>query len=172
LKINPVSFVLIVSLFIGTVVPVFGQSSSPSITVTTDKPSYSDGDQMTISGTVSSQINVPISIIIKDPAQNPVEIGQVSVNPDNTYSTQVTTGGRLWAATGTYEVDVTYGSAANTAKTTFEFTSKMTGMPSNMTGTSGNQTVPEFGPMAFIMLAISMMGLVFYMRVKPRFRIS
>ena len=171
MRINPIGFVLITSLFIGSFIPIFGQSSSPvSITVTTDKPSYSDGDQMTISGTVSSQINVPISIVIKDPAQNPVEIGQVSVNPDNTYSTEVTTGGRLWASTGTYEIDVTYGSASSTAKTTFEFASKITGIPNNMTGTSGNQTIPEFGPMAFVVLAISMLSLVFYMRAKPRFR--
>jgi hypothetical protein len=137
----------------------------------TDKPSYSDGDQMTISGTVTTQLNVPLSIIIKDPSQNVVEIGQVSVNPNNTYSTQVTTGGRLWAATGTYEIDVTYGSAANTAKTTFEFTSKMAGMPGNMTGTSGNQTVPEFGTTASIILAISIMSLVFYMRARSSFKI-
>ncbi len=127
---------------------------------------------MTISGTISSQINVPISIIIKDPAQNPVEIGQVSVNPDNTYSTQITAGGRLWATTGTYEVDVTYGSASNTAKTTFEFTSIVTGTANNTTGPAGNQTIPEFGPMAFIVLAVSMIALVFYMRAMPRLRIS
>ncbi|MGI0072523.1 MAG: hypothetical protein ACREA3_01775 [Nitrosotalea sp.] len=170
MRIDSILFVLTVSLVIGSA-PVFGQTPNPSslITVMTDKSSYSDGDQMTISGTVSSQLNVPISIIIKDPTQNPVEIGQVSVNSDNTYSTQVTTGGRLWTTTGTYEVDVTYGSATNIAKTTFEFTSKTTEMPSNMTGT-GNQTVPEFGPMAFIILSISMMSLVFYMRTRPKFR--
>jgi hypothetical protein len=171
MRTGSIIFVLIVSLVIGFA-PVFGQTSNPSssITIMTDKPSYSDGDQMTLSGTVTSQLNVPISIIIKDPSKNPVEIAQVSVNPDNTYSTQITTGGRLWTATGTYEVDVTYGSAANTAKTAFEFTSKTTGIPSNMTST-GNQTVPEFGPMAFIILSISMMSLVFYMRTRPKFRI-
>jgi hypothetical protein len=172
MRINYVIFVLIASFIIGSV-PVFGQTSNPSssITVTTGKSSYSNGDQMTISGTVTSQLNVPISIIIKDPSQNPVEIGQVSVNPDNTYSTQVTTGGRLWTATGTYEIDVTYGSAANTAKTTFEFNSKMTGV-GNMTGILGNQTVPEFGPTDFIVLAISMLSMVFYMKTRSSFRMS
>ena len=153
--------------------PVFGQTTNPSssITVMTDKSSYSDGDQMTISGTVNTQLNVPISIIVKDPSQNPVEIGQVSATPNNTYSTQLTAGGRLWAATGTYEIDVTYGSAANTAKTTFEFTSKIMGTPGNMSGT-GNQTVPEFGPTAFIVLVLSMMSLVIYMKVKSNMRVS
>ena len=153
--------------------PAFGQTSNPSssITVLTDRSSYSDGDQMTISGTVNTQLNVPISIIVKDPSQNPVEIGQVSPTPNNTYSTQLTTGGRLWAATGVYEIDVTYGSAANTAKTTFEFTSKNPETPGNISGT-GNQTVPEFGPMAFVVLAISMISLVFHMRIRSNLRVT
>ena len=159
------------SLVICSVAPVFAQTSSSHVTVMIDKPSYLDGDQMTISGTVSTQLNVPISFIIKDPSQNPVEIGQVSVNPDNTYSTQITAGGRLWSTTGTYEIDVTYGSATNTAKTTFEFTSKMTGTSGNMTGTSGNQAVPEFGSTASIILVISIMSLVLYTKTRSRFKI-
>jgi len=161
---------MMVSLVICSTVPVFAQTSSSPVTVMADKSSYSDGDQMTISGTVTTQLNVPISFIIKDPSQNPVEIGQVSINPDNTYSTQVTTGGRLWSTTGTYEINVTYGSAANTAKTTFEFTSKMAGTSGNMTGTSGNQAVPEFGSTASIILAISLMSIVFYMRTRTNFK--
>lgn len=129
----------------------------------TDKSSYSDGDQITISGTVSTQLNVPISIVVKDPSQNIVTIGQVTINTDNTYSTPITAGGRLWTATGVYEIDVTYGSKDNTAKTTFEFNANMTGMSSNMTGITGtNRTVPEFGSMTFIVLVISMMALVMY----------
>lgn len=149
-------------------IPAFGQSSSnsTSITVMTDKSSYSDGDQITISGTVSTQLNVPISIVIKDPSQSIVTIGQVTANPDNTYLTQVTAGGRLWTTTGVYEIDITYGSKENTAKTTFEFNG-------NMIGTSEtNKTVPEFGPMAFIVLAISMMSLVLYMKSRFNFKIS
>jgi predicted secreted protein with PEFG-CTERM motif len=136
----------------------------------TDKPTYSGGDQITISGTVSAQLNVPISIVIKDPSQHIVELGQVSVNAHNTYSTQMTAGGSLWAFIGTYEVDVTYGSKDNTAKTTFAFAGNTMGTSGNMTGTSGNQTVPEFGQMASIVLAVSIMSLVLYMRVKSNSR--
>ncbi len=162
---------LILTLIISSAIPAFGQtSSSLPITVMTDKSSYSDGDQITISGTVSSQLNVPVSIVIKGPSQNPVTIGQVTVNSDNTYSTQVTAGGKLWTATGTYEVDVTYGSKDNTAKTTFEFNA--TGVSGNMTGTGGNKTVPEFGSMAAIILIISMTALVLVMRRQSNFRIS
>jgi len=153
-----------------TVPIIFAQTNTSAITVTTDKSSYSDGDQMTLSGTVTAQLNVPMSFIIKDPSQNPVEIGQISVNPDNTYSTQVTTGGRLWSSSGTYEIDITYGSASNTAKTTFEFTSKTSGTPGNVVVTPGNQTVPEFGSMAPIVLVISVLSLVFYTRIRSSFK--
>jgi hypothetical protein len=166
LKINSASLLLIATLIVVSWLPAFAQTTttnpSSSITVMTDKPTYSDGDQITLSGTVSAQLNVPISIVVRDPSQNLVELGQVSVNTDNTYSTQMTAGGRLWTATGTYEVDVTYGSKDNTAKTTFEFTGKTLGMTGNRT--SGNQTVPEFGSMAFIALTIPMMTLVLFMR--------
>lgn len=163
---------IILTLLISSAIPAFGQTSnSASITVMTDKPSYSNGDQITISGSVSTQLNVPISIVIKDPSQNIVTIGQVTVNTDNTYSTQVTAGGRLWIATGVYEVDVTYGSKDNTAKTTFEFNT--TEMSGNMTGMPGtNKTVPEFGPMAWMVLVISMMALVLGMRRPFNFKKS
>ena len=128
MKINSIIFILILSLPIISYLPVFAQSSSNTsmssipITVIADKLSYSDGDKMIISGSVKDQLNVPISIVIKDINQNVVLIGQVSTNSDNTYSTQVTVGGSLWSTVGTYEIDVAYGSKDRTAKTTFMFT--------------------------------------------------
>jgi predicted secreted protein with PEFG-CTERM motif len=133
---------LMMSIVPLTAVPAFAQTNSAtaSITVTTDKSTYSDGDQMTISGTVSAQLNVPISIVIRDPSQNIVLLGQVSPNSDNTYSTIVTAGGSLWTAAGTYEVDVTYGSKDNTAKTTFLFTGFMPTVPITVQGQTYNAT--------------------------------
>lgn len=123
------------------IIPAFAQTNTAaSITVTTDKTVYSDGDQMTISGTVSTQLNVPISIIVKDPSGNIVLLGQVSPNQDDTYSTIVTAGGNLWTDIGSYEVDVTYGSKDNTAKTTFEFTGFMPTIPIVIQGQTYNAT--------------------------------
>lgn len=124
-----------------TILSAFAQTNTPTpITVTIDKSTYSDGDQMTISGTVSAQLNIPISIVIRDPSQNIVLLGQVSPNSDNTYSTIVTAGGILWTASGTYEVDVTYGSKDNTAKTTFLFTGVMPVIPITIQGQTYNAT--------------------------------
>ncbi|MDE1765439.1 MAG: copper-binding protein [Thaumarchaeota archaeon] len=138
MKIGLFSVLLVSIMLLGTI-PVFAQTST-SVTVTTDKPVYSDGDQMTISGTVNAQLNVPISIVVRDPSNNIVLIGQVSPDANNDYSTLVTAGGNLWTATGKYEIDVTYGSKDNTAKTTFLFTGSLSTMPVVVNGQSYNAT--------------------------------
>ncbi len=97
------------------------QISGVPITVTADKSSYNFGDTITISGTVNQQLNIPISIVIKDPSQHVVYITQTNPNSDNTYSTQATTNGTLFNTSGTYEIDVTYGGVDKTSKTTFQF---------------------------------------------------
>ena len=131
------------------------------ITVTTDKPAYSDGNTITISGTVTDQLNIPISIVIKDSSQHIVYIAQTNPNSDNTYSTQAVAGGDLWKTMGTYEIDVTYGGADKISKTTFEFTAG--GQPaSSSTGnqTNLNQAIPEFGPLAGMIIAVSTTGII------------
>ena len=143
--------------------PVFGQTSSDAITVTTDKTTYSDGSTIMISGKVSEQLNMPISMVIKDPAQHIVFIGQVNpvadANGNISYSTQAVSGGSLWTAAGTYEIDVTYASRDRTAKTTFEFTGSQMQV-TNQTSTNQNQTIPEFGPLAGMIIAVSTIGII------------
>ena len=142
------------------------------ITVTTDKPAYSDGNTITISGTVTDQLNIPISIVIKDSSQHIVYIAQTNPNSDNTYSTQAVAGGDLWKTMGTYEIDVTYGGADKTSKTTFEFTSSGQTAPSAGNQTNATQAVPEFGPLSASIFAISILAVVIlYARVRPSFKI-
>ncbi len=95
---------------------------------------------MAISGTVASQLNVPISIVVKDPSGNIVLIGQVTPGSDGTYSTTVTAGGDLWTAVGSYEVDVTYGSKDNTAKAMFQFAGSTLTTPITIEGQEYNAT--------------------------------
>lgn len=163
---------LIMSLVLCAVIissPAFGQTSLNSITVTTDKTSYSDGNTILISGKVSEQLNVPISIIIKDTSQHVVFIGQVNPNPDNTYSTQAVAGGSLWTS-GTYEIDVTYASSDRTAKAIFDFTPSEQHVPSG-NQTNATQAIPEFGPLAISIFAISALAVISYSRIKPLFKI-
>ena len=104
-------------------------STGVPITVTTDKSSYNDGDKLTISGTTQDFISgTPVSVIVRNPIGNVVQIAQVDLGSDRTYSTTITVGGSsLWQAAGTYEVDVQFGSKDRSAKTTFEFTGSKVG---------------------------------------------
>ena len=150
------SMVLLVLCSVTASSPVFGQTSSNPITITTDKTTYSDGSTIMISGTVTDQLNIPISIIIKDSSQNIVYIAQTTPNSDNTYSTQAVAGGDLWKTAGTYEIDVTYGGKDRTSKTTFEFTaSQQPASSSTGNQTNPNQAIPEFGPLAGMTIAVS-----------------
>jgi predicted secreted protein with PEFG-CTERM motif len=108
-------------------------STGVPITVTTDKSSYNDGDKLTISGTTQDFISgTPVSVIVRNPIGNVVEIAQVDLGSDRTYSTTITVGGsNLWQAAGTYEVDVQFGSKDRSAKTTFQFTGSTGGMQGN-----------------------------------------
>ena len=145
------------------------QTSNSPITVTTDKPLYSDGSTIIISGTVTDQLNIPISIVIRDSSQNLVYLSQVSPNPDNTYSTQATAGGDLWKTPGTYEIDVTYGGKDKTAKTTFEFTATST---STGNQTNATEVIPEFGTLAASVFAIStLVVVIWHGRVRHSFKI-
>ncbi len=108
--------------------PVFGQVSS--ISVTTDKTSYQDGDIIVVSGQVRDLLSgTPVSMIVKAPNGNLVSIAQVNVNGDRTYSTQITAGGSLMKETGNYSITVQYGNESRSAETSFEFGGSIT--PSN-----------------------------------------
>ncbi len=97
-------------------------SSSSTITVTTDKPSYNDGDKVTISGSTKDFISdTPVTVIIRNPIGNVIKVDQVDLGTDRTYSTTVTAGGGLWQAAGTYSVMVEFGSKDRSATTTFQF---------------------------------------------------
>ena len=108
-------------------------STGVPITVTTDKASYNDGDKLTISGTTQDFISgTPVSVIVRNPIGNVVDIAQVDLGSDRTYSTTITVGGSsLWQAAGTYEVDAQFGSKDRSAKTTFQFTGSGTALPPN-----------------------------------------
>jgi predicted secreted protein with PEFG-CTERM motif len=150
--------------------PVFGQTSSGVITVTTDKTTYQDGSTIMISGKVSEQLNVPISIVIRDPSQHIVFIDQVNpiadTNGNISFTTQAVVGGSLWTSSGTYEIDVTYGNKSNTAKTMFEFTSSQMQVMNQTSANqkNPNQAIPEFGTLSGMIIVVSTMSVILVSR--------
>ncbi len=105
--------------------PAFAQSP---ILVTTDKPSYNDGDTIMVSGTVSDLLSgYQISIQIFEPEfGNIVYINQFGVGSDKKYNHQLTAGGPGWFSAGAYKVVVTYGTEKRVAETTFDFSGSST----------------------------------------------
>ena len=108
---------------VGTV-PAFAQSplDTVPISVTTDKESYADGETIIISGETRDYISgVQLTISVTNPVGNRVALAQIDVGTDKTYSHDITAGGSLWKAAGTYTVHVQYGGDNRANETTFEF---------------------------------------------------
>ncbi len=117
-------FALFAMLFAGmSGVPAFGQILDP-IAVTTDKESYVNGETIVISGEVRDLLSgYQISLQVFEPKfGNPVTLKQFGPGPDKTFSVEITSGGPLWKASGTYTVKVLYAENRS-AETTFEFSS-------------------------------------------------
>jgi predicted secreted protein with PEFG-CTERM motif len=109
-----------------------GAGQSGAITVTTDKPSYNDGDKITISGSTQEYISgTPITIQVISPIGNRVQFAQVDLSSDRTFSTTITGSGPLWKEAGAYQVIVQFGSKDRSAETTFQFSGSAGGQVGN-----------------------------------------
>jgi len=128
LSVFALSAILIASIGIA---PAFGQSS---IVVTTDKPSYSEGDVILVTGEVSRLLGgYALAVTVIAPNGNLVSIDQLTVGADKKFSTSVAAGGALMKIEGTYTVTVQYGdNKNNSATTSFEFGGSTTTPPSEV----------------------------------------
>jgi len=108
----------------GTVIVGDGGTITPTISVSTDRSSYSDGNTIIITGEVGEILSGnKVTIQVFEPSFGQrVYVNQVSVEVDTTFSDQITAGGPLWESSGTYTVNVLYGTEAITAEATFTFT--------------------------------------------------
>jgi len=119
LSVFALSAILIVSI---GMTPAFGQLQNSSIVVTTDKASYSEGETILVTGEVRDLYSgTPVSIIVKAPNGNLVSLAQVTVGADKKFSTEITAGGALMKAEGSYTITAQYGNASRTAEASFEF---------------------------------------------------
>jgi len=116
--------------------PAFGQIQDP-IVVATDKSSYMDGETILVTGEVKALLGgEALSLIMKAPNGNIVTVDQLTIGPDRKFSTELTAGGSLMKAEGTYTITVQYGSKSRIAETTFSFGGSSTTGPGNITGTT------------------------------------
>jgi len=110
------------------------------VNVFTNKNAYNEGETIIITGSVDYLLpGTPMSIIITSPSGNLVSLVQVTVGTDKQSSTEMTAGGVLMKAEGTYTIVAQYGNESNSAKTTFYFSgSTPTPFPSPTSPVSSN----------------------------------
>ena len=92
-----------------------------SIIVTTDKTSYKNDDTILVAGEVRDILGSPVSLIMKAPNGDLISIEQLEVGSDKKFSTELTAGGPLMRDSGTYTIQVLYGTESRSDETTFTF---------------------------------------------------
>ena len=103
---------------IGTA-PVFGENNS--ITVNTDKSSYSEDEPISIFGEIAYlALGNQITIMITSPNGNIAEIDQVTIGSDKQFNTEIKPNGAYWKTPGIYTILVTQDEN-NQATLSFEF---------------------------------------------------
>ena len=100
-----------------------------AITIATDSSSYKTGDMINVSGSVADYDesdpfkNFDVTLKVIAPNNNIVNISQLPLNSDGSYSTYIPAQGPLWKFDGDYTISVSHGSD-NNASTTFTFISE------------------------------------------------
>ena len=103
-----------------------GSGGTGTITIGTDSSSYTTGEMINVSGSVSDYDesnpfkNFDMTLKLIAPNGNIVTISQIPLNSDGSYSTYIPAQGPLWKYDGDYTVSVSHGSDKN-ASTTFTF---------------------------------------------------
>jgi predicted secreted protein with PEFG-CTERM motif len=106
--------------------------TAPSITVKTDKNSYTMGDTIVISGQVQAVVpDTPLTIEVLNPNTNIIYVNQINISSDGKYTTTIMAScspGQqcLWNSNGMYTVKVQYGLPNVTTQAQFTFQSSNT----------------------------------------------
>jgi len=146
---NHVMPVLVTILILATAGLASQAFAETVVTIDTDKNVYDHTDTITITGTVSpvDENEVPVTIMLINQYTSIVEINQLVVNSDGSWSGQIVLNpeNRLQSEDGVYEIRAQYGSTKIT--TSVELTNAIeaseTGTP--VTGTTGTTVTGPSG---------------------------
>ena len=107
----------------------YGFAYGATISVATNSSSYEAGEMISVSGSVSDYVesdpfkNFDVTLKLTAPNGNIINISQIPLNSDGSYSTFIPAQGPLWKFDGDYTISVSWGSD-NNASTTFTFISE------------------------------------------------
>ena len=105
----------------------FAYGAEDIVTVVTDTSTYEEGDMINISGSISDYDksdpfkNFDVTLRLIAPNNNIINISQIPLDSDGSYSTFIPAQGPLWKFDGDYTISVSHGSDRN-ASVTFIFT--------------------------------------------------
>lgn len=110
-------YLLLIGVLVLSTGTVFAQESY--LTIQTDDFKYGEGDIIVISGQVSKDLGyaIGLQILFEDDL---IELAQISVAKDGSFSHVSYTGGVIWEKSGEYVITATYG-PENIAETTINF---------------------------------------------------
>jgi len=111
----------LIALLIISTGTVFAQESI--INVQTDDNNYDEGDTVVVSGSVTTMIGSTPVVIQLFIVGNLVDVAQITVAQDGSYSHTIIAEGPQWKKSGDYLVRASYGEG-NIAETEFSFTPK------------------------------------------------
>jgi inosine-uridine nucleoside N-ribohydrolase len=92
----------------------YAQTDEVPLSVSSELPSYANGDTIVISGMIKTlaEYAQSITIVVVSPDGNIVTIAQVIPSTDGSYSTTVKAGGTM-TVNGDYEIRAQYGAQKN-----------------------------------------------------------
>ncbi len=108
-----------------SIIPIMAQESESLIQIKTEDGTYEEGNTIVISGNVSTVVvgdEIILQIIYDGAEKMVVEIAQIRVARDGSYSHTVIAEGPQWQNDGSYVVKAFYG--GHDGETTFEYTTE------------------------------------------------
>ena len=123
MKSKEVSLIIVSSLIL---LPFFAGEAfaqeNQSLTITTEKESYSAGEPIQIVGLVESKVtDFKVTLRVFNPMNNLITIDELDVNDDGTFHGEISTSiGGLWEKDGTYTIIANYY-ASEASTTQFEY---------------------------------------------------
>ena len=123
MKSKEISVIIISSLIL---LPFFAGEAfaqeNQSLTITTEKESYSAGEPIQITGLVESKVtDFKVTLRVFNPMNNLITIDELDVNDDGTFHGEISTSiGGLWEKDGTYTIIANYY-ASEVSTTQFEY---------------------------------------------------
>ena len=94
-----------------------------AVSIETDKAEYTQGDIIQVQGRVANIApGLPVIITVTSPLNAIVSVAQIDIAADATYEVSFNTAGSVWKHSGTYIIDVNYGSAEKSDSVRIGFT--------------------------------------------------